>query len=159
MGYTTFTGPIRAGNILDTTGTLPGVSVGNVGQVVMAQSAIVLEGATPAGSTIAGLTTISIPAYSQILSMQLRSTVAFTAPISIAATTDGTTVSATYFTDATGSAPSVGLTSLVTTTATQNDNWMNVGYPDTQIVVSASGVGAGEGVLTVTYIQGPNGNT
>ena len=89
MGYTTFTGPVRAGNILNTTGTLPGVDVGNVGQVVMAQSAVIAEGVTPAGSTISGLTTISIPAYSQILSIDFACTIAFTSNVSIGNTVDG----------------------------------------------------------------------
>ena len=38
MGTTTFSGPIRAGTIKDTTGTTVGTNVANVGQVVMAQT-------------------------------------------------------------------------------------------------------------------------
>ena len=71
MGYTTFTGPIRAGNILNTTGTNPGADVSNVGQVVMAQTAAVVEGANT-------ITTISIPGASQILDVTMRTTVGFT---------------------------------------------------------------------------------
>ena len=37
-GTTTFSGPIKAGTILNTTGTTLGDNVKNVGQVVMAQS-------------------------------------------------------------------------------------------------------------------------
>ena len=158
MGYTTFTGPVRAGNILNTTGTLPGVDVGNVGQVVMAQSAIVEEGVTPAGSTISGLTAISIPAYSQILSINFYVTTSFTNPVSIGSTTDGVAFDATYFSDPAALAPSI--TTIVTTTATQVDNWINVGYPDSQVVVAGGlAAGPGRGVLTITYLQGPNGNT
>ena len=158
MGYTTFTGPVRAGNILNTTGTLPGVDVGNVGQVVMAQSAVIAEGVTPAGSTINGLTTISFPAYSQVLSMQFACTVAFTNPVSIGNTVDGATVDATYFADPVVLAP--GITGITTTTPTQLDNWISVGYPDSQVVVAGGTVaGPGRGVLTITYLQGPNGNT
>ena len=157
MGYTTFTGPIRAGNILDTTGTLPGVSVGNVGQVVMAQSVEIAEGVTPAGSTISGLTTISLPAYSRVLSITFAVTVAFTNNVSVGNTVDGTTVDATYFSNAI--ALGAGITSISTWTATQVDNWISVGYPDSQVVVDGGlGGGPGRAVLIITYLQGPNGN-
>lgn len=151
MGYTTFTGPIRAGNILDTTGTTPGYDVRNVGQVIMAQTAAIAEDAQV-------VTTISIPAYSQILSIEIRASVAFTNPVSIGNTFDGTTVDPVYFTDPAGVTP--GATVFSTTTTTQNDNWMNVGYPDSQVVVAGGfAAGPGRGVLLVTYLQGPNGNT
>jgi hypothetical protein len=152
MGYTTFTGPIRAGNILNTSGITPGVDVGNVGQVVMAQSVAVAEDGDV-------FTTASIPAYSQILSISFRATVAFANSVSIGNTYDGTTVNdPTYFTDAVAIA--VGITTYSTTTTLQNDNWLNIGYPDSQIVVVGGAVGgAGRGILTITYLQGPNGNT
>ena len=152
MGYTTFTGPIRAGNILNTSGNTPGVDVGNVGQVVMAQSVAVAEDSNV-------FTTASIPAYSQILSIELRATVAFTSSVSIGNTYDGTTVnSATYFTNATAAA--AGITTFSTSTPLQNGNWLNIGYPDSQIVVTGGAAGGtGLGILTITYLQGPNGNT
>ena len=152
MGYTTFTGPVRAGNILNTSGITPGVDVSNVGQVIMAQSAAVVEDGDV-------FTTISIPAYSQILSITFFVTADFTNSVSIGNTIDGTTVAtADYFTDPT--VLTTGIVSIVTTTTAQLDNWINVGYPDSQIVVAGgAGGGAGRGVLTVTYLQGPNGNT
>jgi hypothetical protein len=160
VGYTTFTGPIRAGNILHTTGTDPGANVSNVGQVVMAQTAAVVEGANT-------ITTISIPGASQILDVTMRTTVAFTNAVSLGGTQDGTTITATYFTDAIAAPAAVGLTTFSTTTAGQNNNWIAVGYDtpsntysDVQVVVSGGAVaGPGRGVLTVTYMQGPNGNT
>ena len=60
MGATTFTGPIKAGNILNTSGSTLGTDVANVGYVVMAQSSAVTQAATT--------TSIVIPANSQILS-------------------------------------------------------------------------------------------
>lgn len=152
MGYTTFTGPIRAGNILDTSGNTPGRTLKNVGNVVMVQSAAVVEDGDV-------FTTISIPALSQILSIELRATVAFTTNVSIGNSWDGTTVNdAEYFTDVAAITPAIGLTTFVTTTALQNNHWLNIGEPDSQIVV-AGGTTGGEGILTVTYLQGPNGNT
>ena len=41
MGTTTFSGPIKAGTISQTTGTALGDSIKNTGQVLMAQSVIV----------------------------------------------------------------------------------------------------------------------
>ena len=160
MGFSTFTGPIRAGNILNTTGTNPGENIANVGQVVMAQTAPVVEGANT-------ITIISIPGGSQVLSATMRSTVAFTNAVSLGGTFDGTTITATYFSNALGSPASVGLSNITTTTATQNNNWIAVGYDsvtqtysDVQVVVSGGAVaGPGRAVLTVTYLQGPNGNT
>ena len=153
MGYTTFTGPIRAGNILDTSGLLPGVNVSNVGQVVMAQSAAIAEDANV-------FTTISIPAYSQILGIEIRATIPFTNPVSVGNTYDGVTVNdPVYFASATPVAINTGVTTISTATTTQNDNWLNIGYPDSQIVVvGGAAAGPGRGILTITYLQGPNGN-
>jgi len=49
MGITTFSGPIKAGTIKNTTGTTLGSDIANVGQVVMAQtfSADLSGGALP----------------------------------------------------------------------------------------------------------------
>jgi hypothetical protein len=41
MANTTFSGPIRAGTISNTTGTTLGDNVANVGQVVMSQSIMI----------------------------------------------------------------------------------------------------------------------
>jgi hypothetical protein len=154
MGYTLFTGPIQAGNIINTSGITPGVDVRNVGQVVMAQSVVVEEDTNT-------FTTASIPAYSQILSMEFRTTIAFTNAVSVGNSYDGTTVNdATYFADAVATPLATGPTTIATTTLTQNDNWLNIGYPDSQIVVAGgAAAGPGRAILTITYLQGPNGNT
>jgi hypothetical protein len=61
MATTTFSGPIKAGTISNTTGTTLGTNIKNVGQVVMSQSAAITQ------STTAAATGIVIPANSQIL--------------------------------------------------------------------------------------------
>ena len=62
MGTTTFSGPIKAGTIKDTTGTTVGENVQNTGFVLMSQSnTVALTGAT-ANTTVA-----VIPANSQIV--------------------------------------------------------------------------------------------
>ena len=42
MGTTTFSGPIKAGTIKNTTGTTLGSDVANVGQVVMSQTLLLI---------------------------------------------------------------------------------------------------------------------
>jgi hypothetical protein len=158
MGYTTFTGPVRAGNILNTTGITPGVDVENVGQVVMAQSFPFTENGTPT------TTDITLPAISQVLSISWTISTAFTNAVSVGGTLNGTVIDATYFADAT--TPGLGVTLLAPTTIAQCGNWISAGVisptqaSDVRIVVAGGAVsGAGRGVLTVTYLQGPNGNT
>ncbi len=63
MGTTTFSGPIKAGTIKDTTGSTVGTDVTNVGSVLMAQSAVIdIAGASSADQVVA-----TIPANSQIV--------------------------------------------------------------------------------------------
>ena len=70
MGTTTFSGPIKAGTIKNTTGTTVGTDIKNTGQVVMAQTfstgAVLDSGASTANST-----TVVIPANSQIIDIVL----------------------------------------------------------------------------------------
>jgi hypothetical protein len=73
MGKTTFSGPIRAGTIANTTGTDVGTNVKNIGSVVMVQVFAI----TQAASATALATTIVLPANSHILNIQLLSTVAW----------------------------------------------------------------------------------
>ena len=70
MATTTFSGPIRAGTIKNTTGTTVGTDIANVGQVVMAQTfstGVALDG----GASAANSTTVVIPANSQIVDIVL----------------------------------------------------------------------------------------
>jgi len=64
MGTTTFSGPIKAGTIKETTGTTVGTDMKNTGQVVMAQThAIDLS----SGALAAVASNVIIPANSQII--------------------------------------------------------------------------------------------
>ena len=65
MASTTFSGPIKAGTIANTTGTTLGDDVKNTGQVVMCQSVAVDQTAT--GTE----TNIVLPANSQIVGAEL----------------------------------------------------------------------------------------
>ena len=160
---TTFTGPVLAGNVIssDGTGNLAalGGTIGtqNLGYAVMAQSAVV----TQAG----GGTDITLPAQSQILSIVLMVTTAWTGvakTLSVGATA-GTTA-ATAFTANTVDGSTAGRFALSPTTTAQIANWDNIsnstfqtgGPTDVQLFVTSANTGSGVGTLHVTYVQGIN---
>ena len=64
MGTTTFSGPIKAGTIKNTTGTTLGSDIANVGQVVMTQT---FSADLSGGALAASVTDVVIPANSQII--------------------------------------------------------------------------------------------
>ncbi len=145
MGTTTFTGPIKAGNIPNTSGSTLGTDVRNTGWVLMSQSSAVTQAS--------GATSIVIPANSQIVDIKVFVTTAFTG----AATTFGvgTTASATFLTAA-GALDGVAvgpLTASPGTDATRNGNWIDVGTTDRKIAVTSTNTGSGVGNIVVTYLQ------
>lgn len=148
MGQTTFSGPIRAGNIFNTTGTTVGTNVANVGQAVMAQSANITQAS--------GTTSIVIPANSQIVEITLYVTTAWTG---VATTLGvGTTALATAFTAAGAvSGSSIGVVSVTPgTDATRTGAFIDVGTTDVKILVTSTNTGSGVGVITVRYVQANN---
>jgi hypothetical protein len=148
MGTTTFTGPIKAGDVLNTTGTTAG-TVKNVGFCVMAQSAVI----TQAASATAYKTSIVIPANSHVLSISVAATAAWSATDTLSV---GTTTSANELVAAT-SISAVGLTALTPgTDATRTAKWIDVGTTDVIIYVDSGSTGTGAGVITVTYVQAEN---
>lgn len=148
MGTTTFTGPIKAGNVLNTTGTTAG-TVKNVGFCVMAQSYAVTQAATATATA----TTICLPANSHILSIDFAATVAFTATDTLSV---GTTSAANQLVAAT-SISAIGITALTPgTDATRTAAWIDVGATDVILYVDSGSTGSGVGVLTVTYVQAEN---
>jgi hypothetical protein len=145
MGKTSFTGPIRAGNILNTSGTTLGQDVKNVGSVVMAQTYPITQALT---ATALG-TTIVLPANSHILNIQMLNTVAWDATDTLSV---GTTATATELVALT--AMTVGLVGLNPgTDATRTENWDDIGTTDKRIFVKSANTGVGVGTITVRYIQ------
>jgi hypothetical protein len=69
MANTTFSGPIKAGNIFNTTGTTVGTNVSNVGSVVMAQSKTIDIIGAAADTIFRSIATI--PANSQIVDVKV----------------------------------------------------------------------------------------
>jgi hypothetical protein len=161
MSATTFTGPIKAGNVLnsDGTGTLAGAGgdsgVANVGYAVMAQSQAITQ-ATNGSSAGVFTTDIVIPANSQILSIDLTVSTAWTGTASTLGI--GTTASATALTAA--GAVAGGTKGIISASPGTVDaaiaNWTDVGSTDIQVLVTSTNTGSGVGVLTVTYIQSNN---
>jgi predicted nucleotidyltransferase len=148
MGASTFSGPVRAGNIANTTGTTVGTDIANVGYMVMAQSA--------AFTQASGVTTVVIPANSQILSIAVNVTTEFTG----VATTFGvgTTASATFLTAAAAvDGAAFGIVAAAPgDDATRAANWVDVGTTDRKIAVTSTNTGSGAGVITVQYVQALN---
>lgn len=145
MGKTTFTGPIRAGNILNTSGTTVGQDVKNVGSVVMVQTVPITQALT----ATALATTIVLPANSHILNIQMLNTVAWDATNTLSV---GTTATATELAPLT--AMILGLVNLPPgTDATRAAAWDDTGTTDKRIFVKSANTGVGVGTLTIRYIQ------
>jgi len=151
MGTTTFTGPVKAGDVLNTTGTTVG-SIKNVGTLVASQSAAVVQ------STTASATSIVIPANSTILSINLFVTIAWSSATTTYTISVGTSATATELV-APSNVNAVGLQVLNPgTDATKTGKWINVGTDDVVIWVDSGAPDTipGEGRLVVTYVQAAN---
>ena len=149
MATTTFSGPIKAGTISNTTGTTLGDNIKNTGQVVMSQSVSITQ------STTAAATGIVIPANSQILEATVFVTTAWdnTSTLNIGTSATSTEIATAV---AVSTINTIKLASQAT--ITDADAWVDVGTTDVKIYVdsSATTADAGVGVLTVTYVQSNN---
>jgi len=147
MGKTTFTGPIRAGDIINTSGTTLGSNVKNVGSDVMVQHYPITQALT---ATALG-TTIVLPDNSHILNIQMIVTTVWSG----AATTFsvGTSATATELVSA-AAGGTIGVIGLSPgTDATRTGNWDDTGTTDKRVFVLSANTGTGVGSLTVRYIQ------
>ena len=149
MANTTFSGPILAGTIKNTTGTTLGSDVKNTGQVVMSQSAAITQSTTAAESGIV------IPANSQILEATVFVTTAYdnSATLSI-----GTSATSTELATAVAVSTVNTIKLASQATITDADNWKDIGTTDVKIytISSATTADAGVAILTVTYVQNNN---
>ena len=152
MATTTFSGPIKAGAIKETTGTTLGDNVKNTGQVVMSQS-IMINAAVAAGTTTYDVGVI--PKNSQLLTTTIR--VAVVSDQGTSATVSvGKTACAAFFIGNTN-VKALGETSSIANGALdQSDRFDS----DTQITATliAAGTTATTGQVTVTftYVQANN---
>jgi hypothetical protein len=151
MSTTTFTGPIKAGDVLNTTGTTAG-TVKNVGFVEMSQQVAIVQSATAAA------TTICIPANSLIISIDLFVTTVWSSATTTYTISVGTSATATELVAATN-ANAIGKLALSPgTDATRTGAWVNTGTSDDIIYVlsGAPSTTPGAGTLVVRYIQAAN---
>ena len=146
MGTTTFSGPVKAGTIKDTTGTTLGSNVKNVGFVVMAQSAIAdIIGASHLNQVIA-----TIPANSQITDVILNVTTV---------NNDGgaATISVGTVADADAFIAAANVKALGTTYGTLDTEATDVGSTDIQVLADFTGADGdgttGAATVTVKYLQ------
>jgi hypothetical protein len=146
MGTTTFSGPVKAGTIKDTTGITLGSDVKNTGFVVMAQSAIVdIIGASHLNQVIA-----TIPANSQITDVVLNVT-------TVNNDTGAATVSVGTIDDANAFIDAANAKALGTTYGTLDTEATNIGTTDIQVVADFTGASGdattGAATVTVKYLQ------
>ena len=152
MATTTFSGPVKAGTINNTTGTTVGTNVANTGFVLMAQSANIVFAADGTTTDIAPL-----PANSQIFQITLDVTTAFDAG---SANTidfgDGSTADKYADALAAGSLARV----LATSDVSQIGNLVDIGSADVTFTAtynhSGSAATDGAATATVLYLQNRN---
>jgi len=150
MGTTTFSGPVKAGTIRETTGTTVGSDIKNVGFVEMSQSkSITLSGAS--ANTAVGV----IPANSQIIDVKMDVIIAGD-DTNAATLSVGTTANGTAYIAATN-AKTLARTQPI---AAAIPALAGVGTTDSNVVAqftATDGDGTvGEGIVTVSYLQNNN---
>ena len=152
MATTTFSGPIKAGTIRNTTGTTLGTDVANVGSVVMSQSS---DTELTHATTTATALGIIIPANSQILSMTIIVESLFT----------GSSTTTIAVGNGSGDATDVSAATNVSATATSAamspaavDVWTNTGTTDVELygITVANSASAGSARVVVEYVQANN---
>ena len=151
MAQTTFSGPILAGTIKNTTGTTVGTDIKNTGQVLMAQTAAV---DLSNGAIAASALDIVIPANSQLVDIVFDSITAASGATNISIGKVGGAATAYVNTFALGT--TVGL-KRPTTEAGGTLAWEDVGSTDVRFnVTNSAATSAGEVRVTVMYLQNNN---
>ena len=139
MSFTSFSGPVRAGTVRNTTGTTAG-TVDNTGCVVLSQS---VQVGYAAGTTTVGW----IPAGAQIDSINFDVTTAYVGSPALTIG-DGTTANKFWTSTTLSSAGRLATTNAALA------NWYNIGTTDVPVVVTlGSGGSAGAANVTVIYTQ------
>ena len=151
MATTTFSGPIKAGTISNTTGTTVGTNMKNTGQVVMAQThAIDLSG----GALAAVATNVIIPANSQLIDIVFDSITAASGATNISIGKVGG--AATAYVNVFGIGTTVGL-KRPTTQAGGALAWEDIGPSDVRFnVTNSAATSSGEVRFTILYQQNIN---
>ena len=156
MATTTFSGPIKAGTISNTTGTTVGSNVKNTGQVVMAQTFSTGD-TLDSGASAANETNVIIPANSQIIDIVLDKVTAMgtnTAVFSVGDTVGGNATFINSYSITTGSGAG---RAYPTTEAGGTLAWADIGTADLRLTWTSTGATSdGEVRATVLYQQNNN---
>ena len=152
MATTTFSGPVKAGTISNTTGSSVGTNVANTGFVLMAQSANVVFEANATTTDIA-----TLPANSQIFQITVDVTTVFNAASTNTLDLgDGSTADQYADALALGSLARV----LATSDVSQIGNLIDIGTSDITVTATYNQTGTaattGAATVTVLYLQNRN---
>ena len=151
MAQTTFSGPILAGTIKNTTGTTVGTDMKNTGQVVMAQT---FAASLAGGALAASATDVIIPANSQIIDCVIDVITAASGAtnISVGDTVGGAATLVNTF--------GIGTTAGRKYPTTESGGalaWEDTGAADIRLTVTNSAAtSAGEVRVTILYAQNNN---
>ena len=152
MATTTFSGPIKAGTIPNTTGTTAGTDIKNTGQVLMSQTFsfdYTVEGT-------ATDTAVVIPANSQIVSVDVNVETAFNDSGSDLLEVGSSADTDLYVNDV--SIAAIGKIALGT--AALCANWKDIGTTDIVVGYIYNGANndasAGAATVTINYLQNNN---
>jgi len=151
MATTTFSGPIRAGTIKNTTGTTVGTDIANVGQVVMAQT---FSADLSGGALAAVVTDVVIPANSQIIDcvIDIITAANATTNLSVGDTAGGAATILNTFASGTDAGRKYPTTQAGAALA-----WQDTGTSDIRLTVTASAAtNAGLVRFTILYQQNNN---
>jgi len=151
MATTTFSGPIKAGTIKNTTGSTLGSNIANVGQVVMAQT---FSADLSGGALAASVTDVVIPANSQIIDCVIDVITAAntTTNLSVGDTVGGASTILNTFASGTTAGRKYP-----TTEAGGALAWQDTGTADIRLTVTASAATtAGLVRFTILYQQNNN---
>ena len=151
MANTTFSGPIRAGNIRNTTGTTVGTNIANVGYVVMCQDTV----QTIAGGALTdAVTDIVIPANSKIVNCVIDLVAAANTTTNISVGEVGG--AGNTIINAVASGTTVGIKALGAGGGGTLE-WGNIGTSDKRLTVTTTAAtNAGSVRITVMYAQAFN---
>ena len=156
MGTTTFSGPIKAGTINNTTGTTLGTDVKNTGQVVMAQT-FSTSTTLASGASAANTTTVVIPANSQIIDIVLDKPTVMAGATCVFSIGDTVGGNKTFINDYSVTIASGVGRAYPTTEAGGALSWADVGTSDVKLTWTSTGATtAGQIRVTVLYQQNNN---
>ena len=156
MGTTTFSGPVKAGTISNTTGTTLGEDVKNTGQVTMAQT-FSTGTALAAGASAANATTVVIPANSQIIDIVIDCPSAMAGATAVLSIGDSVGGNATFLNTFSITVASGVGRKYPTTEAGGALAWADTGTADKRLTWTTTGATSGGEIrATVLYQQNSN---